>query len=364
MAVNREYILAPEISPLPFGLYSVAPPTEKNESRWGFGVEYESANCASANFAPDPCIQSGTNEVQTATTTGTITAGTYTLSIFGETTAPIAYNATNAQVQTALEALTLINTNDVVVTGTAASRVFTFGGQYAAEDVPQLVIGNSTLVGGTIAMATTTGGVRTPKVANSGSPGVLTFDPATLLVMLECVGPADFLRAKDRAVAAMVAAEQRGTEASLWEDLTAVGRGVTVINSTAQAIDTGIAQAEIWAAQNYGGAPVLHVPRDVGSLMGTRGVAERHGNRLETVQGALVASGGGYSKTGPEAAAAVAGQAWIFVTGQTRVRRGPMRVYDPVMIQSPMDNTFRVMAERTVLVDTDCMVGALRVNVA
>src|SRR3954465_8763162 len=55
-----------------------------------------------------PVPVAGTNEVQTITVTGTPTGGTFTLTYSTQTTAAIAYNATAAAVQTALEALSNI----------------------------------------------------------------------------------------------------------------------------------------------------------------------------------------------------------------------------------------------------------------
>jgi hypothetical protein len=57
---------------------------------------------------------SGTNAVQTVTTTGTPTGGTFTLTFEGRTTATIAYNASAAVVQAALEALPNIGTGNVL----------------------------------------------------------------------------------------------------------------------------------------------------------------------------------------------------------------------------------------------------------
>lgn len=59
----------------------------------------------------------GTNEVQRITVTGTPTGGTFTISWSGQTTAAIAYNATAAAVQSALEALSNIGVGEVAVSG-------------------------------------------------------------------------------------------------------------------------------------------------------------------------------------------------------------------------------------------------------
>jgi hypothetical protein len=105
-----------------------------------------------------------TNEVQSLATTGTPTGGTFRLTYAGAQTAPIAYNATSAAVQSALEALSNIAPGDVVVTGgpgPTTPYVFTFGGTLAGANVAQMTVA-ATYTGGTSPTATittTTGGV-------------------------------------------------------------------------------------------------------------------------------------------------------------------------------------------------------------
>lgn len=57
----------------------------------------------------------GTAEVQTYTLDALMTAGTFTLSYKGETTAAIAFNATVAQITTALELLTTVEVGDITM---------------------------------------------------------------------------------------------------------------------------------------------------------------------------------------------------------------------------------------------------------
>ncbi len=73
----------------------------------------------------------GTQEVNTLTTTGTVSGGTFTITYNAQTTAGIPWNATAAQVQDALEALSNVAPGDVIVTGgpyPATPFVITFGG--------------------------------------------------------------------------------------------------------------------------------------------------------------------------------------------------------------------------------------------
>lgn len=115
-------------------------------------------NSTSGLYEPYAAV---TNEVQTATITGSPTGGTFTLTFSGQTTAAIAYNATAAQVQTALEALSNVNPGDVTVTGNAGGPyTITFGGQYLGDNVPSITA-TASLTGGTtpgVTMATTTAG--------------------------------------------------------------------------------------------------------------------------------------------------------------------------------------------------------------
>lgn len=107
-------------------------------------------------YAP---FDGGSSEVQSVVATGG-TAGDFTFEFGGETTAPIAYNASAAAVQTALLALTNINEGDVVCTGgplPTTAVVITFGGQYAGVAVPSLVVTDN-ITGGTATVSVTTEG--------------------------------------------------------------------------------------------------------------------------------------------------------------------------------------------------------------
>ncbi len=104
------------------------------------------------------------SEAQTVTITGGPTGGTFTLTLAGQTTAGIAYNATAAAVKAALEALSNVNVGDVAVTGgpgPATPYVVTFTGQYAGEDMPAMTASGASLTGGTspaVGVTTTTAG--------------------------------------------------------------------------------------------------------------------------------------------------------------------------------------------------------------
>lgn len=126
---------------------------------------------------------SGTAEVQTITITGTPTGGTFTLTYDGQVTGPIDFDATNTEVQTALEALSNLEPGDVVVTG-AGPYTATFAASLG--DVAQLVGNGSGLTGGVapaVNVATTTPGdnltdigYRAPQVGVNSNPNGLSIE--------------------------------------------------------------------------------------------------------------------------------------------------------------------------------------------
>lgn len=91
------------------------------------------------------------SEVQRVTITGTPTGGTFTLTYAGQTTAPIAYNATATAVDSALEALSNIGPGDVTCTGgplPGTAVDITFTGLLSGQNVAQITATPS-LTGGT-----------------------------------------------------------------------------------------------------------------------------------------------------------------------------------------------------------------------
>ncbi len=84
------------------------------------------------------------------------TGGTFTLTYAAQTTAPIAYNASAATVQTALEALSNISPGDVIVTGDAGGPwQVEFSGLLAGTNVAQMTA-TGTLTGGSASVTVRT----------------------------------------------------------------------------------------------------------------------------------------------------------------------------------------------------------------
>lgn len=123
----------------------------------------------------------GVNEVQTVTVDAT--SGTFTITYSGQTTSALAYNVSAADMQTALEALSNLAPGDVVVTGGPGNSggttpyILTFGGTLAYTNVAQVTCTDISLAGGgdSVTPATTTSGV-VPDVSVTGAgPWDVTF---------------------------------------------------------------------------------------------------------------------------------------------------------------------------------------------
>lgn len=124
----------------------------------------------------------------------------------------------------------------------------------------------------------------------------------------------------------------------------------------------GVAILEGYAANEYVGAPTLHMPRVIGSLLlGADGVALE--NRvLRTKLGSKIAAGAGYDydNYGPDGSAAPVGEKWLYATGEVVVGRGPAIVRQ---VMAHEDNDVFVLAERGYIAAVDCFTAAVRVQV-
>lgn len=112
----------------------------------------------------------GTDEVQTLTTGGTITGGTFKLAFRGATTAAITWSATNNtlrdNVDAALEALSTIGTGGVTtavgtMTAGIGTLTITAAGNLTKQAIPTITVADNSLTGTTptVAVAETTPGV-------------------------------------------------------------------------------------------------------------------------------------------------------------------------------------------------------------
>ncbi len=124
---------------------------DKHNNLWLVtGDDTPSGGGNSGGFSPHN--DQKTDEIQTVRVDGA-SSGTFTLTFDGQTTAPIAYNASAADVRAALEALSNIAPGDVITSGlnvNTGNTTVQFAGAYAERDAPQL-----TGAGQTLAIATT-----------------------------------------------------------------------------------------------------------------------------------------------------------------------------------------------------------------
>lgn len=113
-----------------------------------------------ANLTGEEVTESGgTSEVQTLTASGPPTAGSFTITYDGQTATGVAFNATAVAIRDKLAALSNLDVDDITVTGGPINTtpvVVTF--DLAQGNVSTLVINNTGLTGGTVAVATTTPG--------------------------------------------------------------------------------------------------------------------------------------------------------------------------------------------------------------
>jgi hypothetical protein len=149
----------------------------------------------------------GSNEVQTLTLgTGGTLGGTYTLTFAGVTTSALAFSASAATVQTAMEALASIGVNNVAVTGTTPTTAggvltFTFRNALGKQNVIALTVDATSLTGTspTAVIATGTAGSGTTNEIQtiyavptvSGGTFTVTYAGQTTAAVAYNVAPAD-----------------------------------------------------------------------------------------------------------------------------------------------------------------------------
>jgi hypothetical protein len=148
------------------------------------------ANSLTGGASPAPAIVQTTagalvSDVQTLSLTGNPTAGAFTLALSGQTTAPIPFNATSAQVQAALVGLSNIGAGNVICSGgpLPGAVTITFAGLLATGTQPVITVGSSTLTGAgspSTNLVHTTPGARSANVQTLSVAGVPTGGTFTL----------------------------------------------------------------------------------------------------------------------------------------------------------------------------------------
>ncbi len=151
------------------------------------GYDYDAEFWLSATDGGISDAEPGEDEVVTLTVEGSPTGGTFTLTYDEEETSAIAYNATPATVQEALEALSTIGAGNARVTGTAGvSYTVTFVGDLDSRNVGAITADGSSLTGDgdeDVSVAVSNAGVHSVKVGRvvPGTAETLGSDYARLL---------------------------------------------------------------------------------------------------------------------------------------------------------------------------------------
>src|SRR6476646_1963403 len=162
-ALNRDTATAAQVKTALEALSNIGPGdidvTGATGGPWSIrfleGGQYEGDNVAAITGTGV-----GVNEVQTVTVEGAPTGGNFKLSFGGAQTASIKYNATGAEVQTALRALATIADDEISISGNGP-YVCTFAAGLGGKDVAAITADGSGLTGGTA-----------PKVSvTTGTPG-------------------------------------------------------------------------------------------------------------------------------------------------------------------------------------------------
>lgn len=297
---------APRV-PLLFGLFSVLAPRPEGDGRWQNGITWETLTCEPAGGIGAPLCTS-VDTVQSVTIGG---AGltSFTLTHLGQTTATIAAAATAANVQAALVALSNLEPGDVVVTGPAGGPYqVTFQGNLAGDPVPAMT---ATPTGGT---GTVTVEIEQVGESTIGLPKELDpldaqpgeGSPFTVYGHHTCSPIGNTLEwAKEQARQHLVLREEARVEQALWTgDLGNVpnfagANGYPAIPSAgsfplAQAW-RAVSRLEQEIAQRYGALGVLHMSREVASILTDDGKLSVAQGRITTALGTPVVAGTGYS---------------------------------------------------------------------
>lgn len=372
MVQPRLTVAPPAAAPLPFGLLSAALTTDEADEHFGFGVQYETDRCGRPHRTVAACFDDQnqgapfdlSDEAQQITEGG---AGltSFTLTFDGQTTGAIAAAATAAAVRTALEALSNIAPGDVVVTGSAGGPyTVAFAGQYADVDVPQMT---ATPTGGTGTVNVTT--TSPGQVLTQASEGhtVVEGDAFMVFAIHTCRAVGETERAQESARAKLDSGDYIAIEEAVAATMLDSASDLTPVVGTGVSPTAALGILEQYAASNYPAQPVVHTPRVIGTHLAAAGAIDRFSGRLESKQGALVASYSGLppagQQVGPGDTVAGAGERWMWVTGLVAVRRGPASVSDVIHQQraGAYTNQIYVLAQRPVVVTYECIAAAVLV---
>ena len=120
-----------------------------------------------------------------------------------------------------------------------------------------------------------------------------------------------------------------------------------------------VGMLEQYAQDNYSGLPLIHGNRVATTMILPELEAGENGV-LHTIHGTPVANGGGYYGVGPGAVAAGDGEAWLYISGQVNIWRGPIDEYTAYDLKG---NRAYALAEATYVATVECFVAAILVGI-
>lgn len=376
--VRGSYFTAPPITDLPGELIDIATIHEGITGLEPTGL-IESYNCMNTGLlATFPCpVNNLAAPVQaasaTATTGGTLAAGTYRAKITavnsrGETI------ASNEISQVTTGSASTITWNWAAVTGATGYRVYVtaVGGAVNSETfliqvgavttyvwtgTPAQVPANSAPPAGNTAVVPVSKTFAGPSWQDGfrfsvyGGAVCKSFDTLDTDEITNV-----FLANESFALEQAVMNQRMRVNGSSWAaatDLTPAGGAVTP--------QQGLAILEGNASWAYAGVPTIHAPRSIGSMLGMNNQITKVGDKFFTFQGSKFASGAGYEKnnTGPSGSTPTVGEYWLYASGEVVFARGDL------VTQKQMNrdtNEFFSLVERVYVGAVDCYTAAVRVK--
>jgi hypothetical protein len=159
----------------------------------------------------------------------------------------------------------------------------------------------------------------------------------------------------------LAAFESMAVEKYLWENLygpKAVAQGGDLNSAGALTPHLALGLLEEFAGHYYSGKATIHVGRRGATSLQHSMVLDDDG--VSTKSGNKLANGAGYfSPLGPAALTAGAGNVWVYVTGEVKIRRGPV---ETAMAPSPSTNQKVGLAERFIVPTIDVIAAAVRMS--
>jgi hypothetical protein len=380
-------VQAPQAQPPRLGLLvSAFTPTEPLDRVEALG--YQAEACGGYRLV-DPCSDTEINRgyplgapayadpaITTATTGGTLAAGTYSYKVTavdanGESTPTAAVSITTTG------ATSTVTVDWLAVNGATSYKVYgRTGGSWgllATVTAPTTVY---------IDTGADTPGAAPPQSDTTGDPNRQTlYEPFAVEAEDHC--SAFGFQAHDyegRAIRRLRAVESAAIARELWTGELAAAAGNTgnrrlASTTTTDNLTSGGAVAAVRAlalledgiAQCMdGGRAMIHVTRGGAAVLAHGGGLRREGNLLLTANDSVVVPDAGYPGTAPDGTAPAAGETWAYATPMVTVRRSKPTVI-PGSLAEAIDknlNTIAYKAEELAAVTFDCCAFAARLTIA